>query len=113
MTPDRMSFANPAKPTPIPGKYKDKCFTEEELKPNVKFFMSSLRYGGPIYSPKENKVDDDKGRLDETRKFPSDDDYVFAFINDIIDHIDKTYKSSTDQSIKVRIDASSMMMDNI
>ena len=57
--------------------------------------MSILRVGGPFVSARENKVDKDKLKLDETRVYPMDTDVVWAYLEDTKEMIERDFPEAT------------------
>jgi hypothetical protein len=80
--------------------------------------VSNLKWGEPLIprtefgSEEEQDKEKSKGRDDETRKYPSDTDYIIAMLTDIMEHVDKTYKEG-DTGVKIRIDGLVMTIDEL
>jgi hypothetical protein len=51
-------------------------------------------------------------REDSKRKYPTDEDYVFAYIKDVQDHVKDKYPEDT-VGFNTRIDCVSMQFDNL
>ena len=71
-----------------------------------------LKYGTPLVKPLDNKVDKDKSREDETRKYPEDNDLTFAYIKDAQEHVEKKYPAS-ETGFLTRADCIAMQFDNL
>jgi hypothetical protein len=94
-----------------PYGFRADCNTAQYT-PKIQYVMSILKYGKPMVKPKDNKVDEDKDKMDDTRTHPDDVHVAMAFVKDAEKMIETDYPEDT-AKFAVYLDSMSLLFENI